>query len=159
MPTLDINKYDNTKTNPETSPEPLQSSETLQEGQGMVTLSGPLSKVYAEALIEVMGENTTALSTETNQIESQAILLVDDKTPEPINAIVYVTDHEKIRENPSETFSQLRIALDAQAKKKYVVLESQNSISSVEGLIHEYAVENCHRVFYSRESFLRHMAR
>jgi hypothetical protein len=162
MSKLDLNKYQPVDNQAQVTQigTPTENAPATDTAASTVTITGPLSSVYAEALLKVLGENTTRLSNETNQVESAAILMVHQQLDkEPEDSVVYVNDTDTITQQPSRAFDELRIALDAQAKKRYVVLEMHGRITRPCGVLSDYAQEHADRVFYSRESFMKFIAR
>ena len=131
-----------------------EAEETTDSKEKTVLLEGPLSQVYAKALIEVMG-NSIQYVGEANSVEATAIMMMSKDESIPDDAVIYAVDQTTIDRDAAAVYDGLRVALDKREGKKYVVLESKQVISKSMSLITDFAREKADRVFYSRESFLK----
>ena len=170
MSTFNLEKYEEVAKQPTASniPEPVadqpitQNTDSTATNDSTVTITGPLSNVYAKALMLVYGEGST-LGTECNQVELAAILAIKNKPDTPReDSVIFVSDQENVEKNPVDTFQKLHIALDTkknQNASKYVVLENMSNVNAKTAIILDYARANATKVFYNRNSFLNYMKR
>lgn len=169
MPVFDLNKYqDDDKlkdnavaaTNDQLQQQSQQETNTNANNdieEAGVIISGPLSKVYAEALHKVFEGSKVAAIESTSQMAGM-ILYMGGKLAggeiESQPAVVYVDDGKNMDENTNQSFDGLRLALD-QKGRKYVVFENlDGSLNNKTGLVVEHAIKYADKVFYSREAFM-----
>ena len=166
---LDLKKYETLDEPPKASDPPASSeaevkaqptANTTQDASTKdtptVTLDGPLSKIYAQALVKSLGQNTLQYVGEHNEIESQAaFMLQDSRAPLLNDAVIYVTDQDHLEDDPIATYDTLRVALDKKATRKYVVIEHRagSRIARHCDTIVRYAKEQGALVFFSRQAF------
>ena len=166
---LDLKKYETLdkapdaheltpQSEPETKVEPTSQStqDASTKDTPTVTLDGPLSKIYAQALVKSLGQNTLQYVGEHNEIESQAaFMLQDSRAPLLNDAVIYVTDQDHLEDDPIATYDTLRVALDKKATRKYVVIEHRagSRIARHCDTIVRYAKEQGALVFFSRQAF------
>lgn len=133
-----------------------------------IVMDGPLSAIYTKALNLVYGKTEgDVVSTETQQMD--AVLVADahqfaiqkeekvKDANEEDAAYVYVTDTNKLTENPTDSFDELRIALDMDTRAtKAICIESVGVISSKAATILNYVSSHPSKtpVFYSRSSLI-----
>lgn len=127
------------------------------KNQSVVTLYGPLSSVYAEALQQVF-KRSSVVSTEASQQQMATIMALHDESEEQHqpDTVVYVADDQDVNKDAAVQFDELRLALDNKKAAKIVVLESR-AISNKMALFENYAVSQGSKVFFDRNKFLSHM--
>jgi hypothetical protein len=171
MSTFNLEKYEEVAKPPATSniPAPVadqpitQNTDSTATNDSTVTITGPLSNVYAKALMLVYGEGST-LGTESSAMDTTMLVIKDTQdNPAPKeSSTLFVSDQENVEENPVETFQKLHLALDNKKNpnaSKYVVLENISNVNAKTAIILDYARANATKVFYNRNSFLNYMKR
>lgn len=125
--------------------------------ESMVTIYGPLSQVYAEALQQVFKRSYT-VTTETSQQQMATIMAIHDEneTQHQPETVVYVADNEDVSKDAAVQFDELRLALDNKTATKLVVLESKQITNKI-ALFENYAVSQESKVFFSKDKFLKYM--
>lgn len=170
MSTFDLKNYEAVDNKPVTTnippaidKEPITSNTaSTATSDSTVTITGPLSNVYAKALMLVYGEGST-LSTECSQMQLATILAIKNQPDSPKeSSVVFVSNQDNLDKDPVGTFQELHLALDNKKNPnlpKYVVLENMTSVNAKSAIILDYARNNATKVFYNRNSFLNIMKR
>lgn len=169
MSTFDLNRYEaDTPVTPPSVPaavaeQPItQNTDSTATNDSTVTITGPLSNVYTQALMLVYGAGN-AVTTECNQVELATILAIKNTPDAPKeSSTLFVSDQDNIDKDPSGTFDQLHLALDNKKNPngaKHVVLENIRNVNGKTAIILDYARANATKVFYNRKSYLNYIQR
>lgn len=162
MSTFRLDKYEDTNKASDTpaSPEPVDVGATQPENNGVnvdaskaeITISGPLSSVYANALRQVLAEKAVEVeevenvSTESVMAQLSTILNIPTKQVKPESTVIYVEDAGKV---DADSYDKLRLALDQRGKKIVVFENFKHHITPRVGLLERMAVESGATVMYS----------
>lgn len=123
-----------------------------KEPEKMITLDGPLSQIYAKALMLAYGNEDMAAMIMASKSSQQATM-----EPGQDNSIyVYCVDGSAIDgEEVLDTTNKLRLALDSKKYQEVIVAAECNSKFSAKlGLLHESLEAMGVKVFHSTESIV-----
>lgn len=167
MSTLDLATYNEqvvqpvkTDDNIPTKTEAPVTEQPTDAVTGTIKMVGPLSGVFAKALIQVLGENASKLSTEASAQQVATIIAYNqnEEKTDSEDHIVYVDDERSVRKDPSQAFDRLRIALDMQCKgKKLVVLESGGMYLGSSSTWLNYAYEHADKVIHGHQKAAKYI--
>lgn len=128
------------------------------KGDITVTLDGPLSKIYTQALnLTYATEDGSMMQPMVNIIETNKEEEADkNKQAADAKLYAYCVDDKDINEgNLAETSDKLRVALDSKKYKEVMcVVECHGSVSSKVGLLDSFGTAIGVRVLLSRRSAL-----
>ena len=138
-----------------------------KENTETVTIDGPLSGVYYEALMKVFGNDKKQdVDISVESAANDTIISIANKLQEEIlqednleHHYVYVTNVDELKEGDDiNAFKKLRLALDSKRFKTITaVMESNGVINNKMALLDEYSRTNKAKVCYTRKSALLHL--
>ncbi len=168
MSMFDLSKYTGTLTPNQTESSsnelaptesntaPIESPPEAAKSTANITITGPLSRIYATALLKLFGERGSNLIGESMAADGTTILISTDGEPEEV--AVYATDASTVdHESPLDTAKKLTLALDDEAKNKLLVVENMKG-----GMKEAYLVEYAEslpntKIMFSRESAISYI--